>query len=390
MARFASHLDGIAPFHVMRLLGEAQAMQRRGIAVCHMEVGEPDFPTAESIIEAGQRALAQGQTHYTPSLGLPALREQIAAWYQQRFSLPVSPSRVAVTPGASGAIQLLMSLFLDVGDEVLLTDPGYPCNRHIALLQGAAPCMLAVSADSNYLPSAAQIRQAWTPGKTRMLLLASPANPTGSIIPKPLLAEIHATVRELGGVLVVDEIYQGLSYGVEEFTALELGSDVYVINSFSKYFGMTGWRVGWIVGSEEAMDPLERLAQNLYLAAPTPSQHAAVAAMQADAVAVHEERRAIFQARRDYLAPALTQLGFHIRGGGEGAFYLYADASRVFADGENALTLSARLLADAHVAVTPGVDFGSHRADSHIRFAYTQSEATLRKGVERLAACLAP
>lgn len=385
MPRFAQHMEGIAPFHVMRLLGEAQAMQQQGIDVCHMEVGEPDFPTAACILKAGQRALEQGFTHYTPSLGLAELRESIAHWYERRFSLAVSPRRVVVTPGASGAIQLLLSLFLDPGDEVLLTDPGYPCNRHMAMLLVAEPRMLPVEAVNNFQPTPEQIRAAWVEGKTQLLLLASPANPTGSVIDKEPLEEIHQTVRELGGVLVVDEIYQGLNYGKASFSALELGEDVFVINSFSKYFGMTGWRVGWLVAAEEAVEPLERLAQNLFLAAATPSQHAAIEALSEAAVVVHEERRDIFQQRRDFLAPALEELGFGFAGGSDGAFYLYADASSLLREGEDALQLSTRLLHDAHVAVTPGIDFGSHRARSHIRFAYTQPIDCLESGVERLA-----
>lgn len=379
--QLAKRLENIAPFHVMRILESAQKLEAQGYSVCHMEVGEPDFDTAEPVLLAGQQALSDRLTKYTAAQGLPELRERIADFYWQRFQLRVSSDRIVVTPGASGALQLTMGLLLDPGDEILLTDPGYPCNRHLALLTGAQPIALPVAAATAYQPTPEQVRSAWNPGVTRALMLASPSNPTGTMISRGQFSELVACVRELGGTLVVDEIYQGLVYGQKAWTVLEEAEDVIVINSFSKYFGMTGWRIGWMVAPERAIDGLIRLAQNSYLATTTTSQHAAIAALSPSALAVHEKRRSEFQERRDYLIPALEGLGFVIESRPEGAFYLYANCEAIAGDSS---WLVEQLLSQALVACTPGDDFGRHGSKSHVRFAYTQSIEQLREGVERM------
>ncbi|MBI3574775.1 MAG: pyridoxal phosphate-dependent aminotransferase [Gammaproteobacteria bacterium] len=379
MTRFASRLAGIEPFQVMDILARARALEAQDRSIIHMEIGEPDFPAAPGIVEAGIAALRAGHTHYTSALGLPALRAAIAANYAS--ACHVSAARVAVTPGASGALQLVLAALLDPGDRVLMADPGYPCNRHFVRLFEGAAVSIAVGADTNYQLNTELIRRHWTPN-TMAVLLASPSNPTGTLVPPAELARIVATVRELGGVLIVDEIYHGLTYGVEAVSALMYSSDVFVINSFSKYYGMTGWRLGWVVAPDAYVSALDKLAQNIFLAASTPAQHAALAAFTLPVREELERRRAIFRERRDYLLPALRELGFDIPVTPEGAFYLYADASRFTDDGER---FTRELLEQAGVAITPGIDFGSHRACQHVRFSYATARANLEEGVRRLA-----
>ncbi|TAM45459.1 MAG: pyridoxal phosphate-dependent aminotransferase [Gammaproteobacteria bacterium] len=379
MTRFARRLAGIEPFHVMDILARARALEAQGHSVVHMEIGEPDFPTAPGIVEAGIAALKNGHTHYTPSLGLPALRAAIATNYPA--SCRPDPARVIVTPGASGALQLVFAALLSPGDEVLMADPGYPCNRHFVRLFEGGAAGIPVDSSTNYQLTADIVRRHWTP-KTVAVLLASPSNPTGTLVPSSEMRRIAETVRELGGVLVVDEIYHGLTYGVDAESALQCGPDVFVINSFSKYYGMTGWRLGWVVAPEAYVPALDKLAQNIFLAASTPAQHAALAAFTPGVKQELERRREIFRTRRDYLLPALRELGFRIPVTPEGAFYLYADCSDFTGDSEH---FANELLEQAGVAITPGIDFGTHRARSHVRFSYANTRENLEEGVRRLA-----
>ncbi len=382
MEPFAARAERIQPFHVMRLLAEARALEAAGRDIVHMEVGEPDFEMPDAVRAAAHRALDERSGHYTPALGLPELRAAIAAHYRTRFDVPLPAERVVVTPGASGALQLLFGALVEQGTRVLLADPGYPCNRHFALLSGGEPVAIPVGPDSRFQLSPALLERHWRPGQRHVVLVTTPANPTGSVLSLAELAALHATVRRLGGVLVVDEIYQGLVYDAPPVTALALGEDLYVINSFSKYYGMTGWRVGWLVAPAAAVERLDRLAQNLYLAAPTLAQWAALAALDEATRSELEARRDAFRARRDYLLPALRELGFGIPLVPQGAFYLYADSSRLADDSS---VLCERLLHEAGVAVTPGIDFGRHGARRHLRFAYTTGLDRLQEGVARLA-----
>ncbi|MEK7796640.1 MAG: pyridoxal phosphate-dependent aminotransferase [Pseudomonadota bacterium] len=379
MTHFASRLAGIEPFQVMDILARARALEAQGRSIMHMEIGEPDFPAAPGIVEAGIAALKAGHTHYTPALGLPALRAAIAANYAP--ACRVNAARVVVTPGASGALQLVLAALIDPGDQALMADPGYPCNRHFVRLFEGAAVSIAVGPETHYQLNAELIRERWTP-RTVAVLLASPSNPTGTLVPPAEMARIVETVRELGGVLIVDEIYHGLTYGVEAISALMYSSDVFVINSFSKYYGMTGWRLGWVVAPDAYVSALDKLAQNIFLAASTPAQHAALAAFTAPVREELEKRREVFRGRRDYLLPALRELGFDIPVTPEGAFYLYADASRFTDDSER---FARDLLGQAGVAITPGIDFGSHRARRHVRFSYATARANLEAGVHRLA-----
>ncbi len=378
--RIARRMAAIEPFHVMDVLARARALERDGRSIVHMEIGEPDFATPAPVIEAATAALRAGRTHYTPALGMPELRAAIAADYRAREGLEIDPGRVVVTPGASGALQLALGVLLDPGDDVLLADPGYPCNRHFARLFGANAVTVPVDADTGWQPTAAALERHWT-ARTAVVMLATPSNPVGTVIAPAELARIAALVRERGAVLIVDEIYQRLVYEAEPASALAIDDGIIIINSFSKYYGMTGWRLGWLITPAATVPLIDRLAQNLFLAPPTPAQHAALAALGAEARAIFDERREILRERRDFLLPALRGLGFDLPVAPAGAFYLYAGCERFSADSYD-FTLD--LLERAGVAITPGRDFGAHRANAHVRFAYTTSMDRLELGVARL------
>jgi aspartate/methionine/tyrosine aminotransferase len=375
----AARMAEIEAFHVMDILARARALEAQGRDVVHMEIGEPDFPTALPIIEAGIAALRAGRTHYTPALGLPELRQAIAASYPP--AARPDPARVVVTPGSSGALALVFGVLLNPGDEVLLADPGYPCNRHFVRLFEGRARLIPVDAGTGYQLTAALVRRHWT-ARTRAVLLSSPSNPTGMLVPDTEMAAVAAAVRELGGVLIVDEIYHGLTYGTHARSVLADSQDAFVVNSFSKYYGMTGWRVGWLVAPAAYVETVDRLAQNLFLASSTLAQHAALAAFLPEVQIELERRRAEFEARRDYLLPALRALGFGIPIVPNGAFYLYADCSRLTDDSER---LARDLLERAAVAVTPGRDFGRYAPARHLRFSYATTRARLEEGVRRIA-----
>lgn len=371
----------IQPFHVMALLARARELEATGRSVIHMEIGEPDFVTPQPLIDAGIRALQDGRTHYTPAAGLWTLREKIAGFYQTRYGLAVEPERIVITPGASAALQLVLAVLVNTGDHVLLADPGYPCNRNFVHLLNGEPVAVPVDAASRYQPVPQQVSDCWT-DQTRALLVASPSNPTGTLLDDNTLREYHNITGRNGGSLIVDEIYHGLTYEGPAQTALAVSDDIFVINSFSKYFGMTGWRLGWLIAPREVIPDIEKLAQNLFLAAPTLAQYAALMAFDDEVIAILDARRDEFRLRRDYLLPALRDIGFEIPVTPAGAFYLYADCSR-FTD--DSYSFAERLLEEAGVAVTPGIDFGRNQPESHVRFAYTTSLENLQEGVRRLA-----
>jgi len=381
--------NAISPFHVMDILAQAKALQAQGRDIIHMEVGEPDFDTAAPIIEAGVEALKHAKTHYTPALGLPELRQAIADWYQTYYKLEVAAERVIVTPGASGALLLVMGALLEKDQKVLLADPGYPCNRHFARFVEGQVNAVPVGAEQHYQLSPDDIANYWD-DETRIALLASPSNPTGTVLSEPELKALSAAVKQRQGTLVVDEIYHGLTYdGFHAPTALAVDNEAFVINSFSKFFGMTGWRLGWLVVPEGYTEVMDKLAQNLYLAAPTMSQYAALAAFEPRTLAILEQRRQVLEQRRNALLPALQELGFRIPVTPQGAFYLYADCSALLNDKlQDSMALSRYLLTEAGVAITPGLDFGEFQADKHCRFAYTTSEQRLLQAVEKMSQAL--
>lgn len=378
---YSARSRAIEPFHVMALLARANELQAEGHDVIHLEIGEPDFTTATPIVEAGQAALAAGHTRYTAARGLPELRRAIAGFYGQRYGLDIDPERILITPGGSGALLLASSLLVDPGRHWLLADPGYPCNRHfLRLVEGAAQ-LVPVGPETRYQLTPHLVERHWD-AQSVGALVASPANPTGTLLHRDELAALSDSLRGLGGHLVVDEIYHGLTYGVDATSVLEVDDDAFVLNSFSKYFGMTGWRLGWLVAPREAVPELEKLAQNLYISAPSMAQHAALACFREDTLAILEARRAEFARRRDYLLPALRELGFGIAVEPEGAFYLYADVSAFTQD---AYAFCQHFIETEHVAFTPGLDFGRHLAGQHVRFAYTQSLPRLEEAVVRIA-----
>lgn len=370
----------------MALLAEARELEQQGRDIVHMEIGEPDFPTPPPVVEAATRAIADGEVHYTPAVGLPALREAIAGFYQDRYDVSVPARRIVVTPGASGALLLALGVLLEPGQGVMLADPGYPCNRNFAQFLDARVQPVPVQADTGYQLSLALVQQHWQ-ADTRVVMLASPANPTGTLIPSAELEAIIDWVERQGGTVIVDEIYHGLIYGESPPTALGCSERVIVINSFSKYFGMTGWRIGWLVAPGELIPGIDKLAQNLFLSASTPAQHAALAAFDPQTLAILEQRREAFEQRRNYLLPALREIGFDIKVEPQGAFYLYADCRR-FTD--DSFAFAQTLLQEIGVAITPGNDFGDNQPQRHVRFAYTTSLARLQEGVRRLQQRLAP
>jgi aspartate/methionine/tyrosine aminotransferase len=378
--RIADRMKSIQPFHVMALLARARELEASGRSIVHMEIGEPDFVTPQPVIDAGIKALSEGQTHYTPATGLPLLRERIAKFYLDRYGVKVAPGRIIVTPGASAGLQLALAVLINPGDKVLMADPGYPCNRNFVYLLNAEPAGIPVDATSGYQPTREQVEQYWSP-EVSALLLASPSNPTGTLLQTDTIRQLFEYSQAQGGSLIVDEIYHGLTYGFAAETALAVSDELFVINSFSKYFGMTGWRLGWMVVPQDYVPDIDKLAQNLFLAAPTVAQHAALAAFGEESIAILEARRDEFRERRDFLLPALRELGFDIPVTPDGAFYLYADCSRF---SEDSYAFSNQLLEEAGVAITPGVDFGNNQPGRHVRFAYTTSLENLHEGVRRL------
>jgi aspartate/methionine/tyrosine aminotransferase len=364
----------------MDILAQAKALSQQGRTIYHLEIGEPDFPTAESIVNAGIEALKQFKTHYTPALGLPELRHAVAEYYDRKFSVKINPRRILITPGASGALQLAISCLLDAGENVLLADPGYPCNRNIAQVLAAEAITIPVGAESFYQLNADLVAKHWN-NKTRAVMVATPSNPTGTILPEKQLTELCQLVEQKNARLIVDEIYQGLVYDVDDSTALKISDECFVINSFSKYFGMTGWRIGWMVVPELYVDAIDRIAQNLFLAPPTISQYAALTALKAETQIELDERRDEFKLRRDFLLPALEQLGFEVAVKPQGAFYIYTNCER-FTD--DSFTWVKQLLNEQGVALTPGIDFGDYQANKHCRFAYTQSLELLQQAVEKI------
>lgn len=384
-ANLAQRMAAIQPFHVMELLARARELEAEGRDIVHMEIGEPDFETPAPITVAGIEALRQGRTHYTPARGLLELRQAISGFYKTQHNVTVDPERIIITPGSSGALQLLMLALINPGEQLLMADPGYPCNRNFVRLVEGEALSIPVAASTGYQLNVSHLQQYWN-SRSKAVLVASPANPTGTLISDSEMRLMAEFVRQQGGHLLVDEIYHGLVYDTQADTALTLDDELFVINSFSKYFGMTGWRLGWLVAPQEYVPALEKVAQNIFLSASTPAQYAALAAFQPETIEILEARRRIFQERRDYLLPALQRLGFDIPVTPQGAFYLYANCSRLSDDSES---FCRRLLEEAGVAVTPGKDFGHHEPDHHVRFAYTTSLERLQMGVKRIEEFLA-
>jgi len=387
--KLAARLDHIEPFYVMECAKAAQAIARSpacdpaagGEPMIFLNIGEPDAGAAPLVLEAAQRCLGSGAIGYTQATGLHELREAIAGWYAQRFGLAVDPARIVVTAGASAALQLACLALFGPGDDVLMPDPSYPCNRHFVAAADARAVLLPAGPEARFQPDAASVAAAWTPA-TRGVLLASPSNPTGTSIAPEALAAIVAAVRARGGVTIVDEIYLGLSYDDRYgHSALALGDDVISVNSFSKYFGMTGWRLGWLVLPPGLVAPLEKLAQNLFICPSTLAQRAALACFEPASIGIFEQRRAEFRRRRDFVVPALERLGLAVPVLPDGAFYAWADCSRF---GASSWDFCFDMMQRAHVALTPGRDFGPAAAERYLRLSFASAMPQLEQAVARL------
>lgn len=399
--RVANRVNSVNPFRVMDVMGRAQAREAAGLPVIHLEVGEPDFGTCEAIRSAGVAALQSGKTAYTGATGLPALRERIAEFYASHHGVHVDPARIIITPGASGALLLLSQLLLSPGDEVLMPDPSYPCNRNFVTLAGARAGLLPMAGSGRAAPDIEQLdayvqrqHQAQNNANIAGLWLASPVNPTGAIVTVDEMQALSQWCSQQQCHLLMDEIYHGLDFTVTQDQTRPMGNlpsvltidqDALVVNSFSKYFGMTGWRVGWMVLPDRLIERATVLAQNLFIAASTPAQYAALRAFDADVIAQLEWQRQVFRERRDFLQQALPVAGLELAWQPDGAFYCYVDISRYDSDCEH---FCRRMLDELGVAITPGTDFGDYQSRCYARIAYTRPVAELEQAAEKMAVAL--
>lgn len=379
--KISNRVAQLESFHVMSLMAEAKRLEAQGHDVIHMEMGEPDFSTPKPIIDAGIAALQQGKTHYTPTMGLPALREAIANFYQREYQVAIEAEQIIITPGSATALQLVLTLMVVEGSKIALPDPAYPSTHNLVRLLGGTVLQIPVTEASEWQLNLELIEANWDPD-INAILIASPSNPTGTIIDNQQLKKIAEFCYKRGTFLLVDEIYHGLVYADAPITVAGMNDNTFVINSFSKFYGMTGWRVGWIVAPKKYLDELNKLAQHSFLAAPTPGQYAALAAFQEDTQEILLQRRDVFKQRRDYLLQALENIGFGVCVKPQGAFYVYADSS---AFAKDSYEFSNNVLQQQKVAFTPGIDFGQNVAKQHVRFAYTTSLENLERGVTRLA-----
>ncbi len=394
--RIAQRAQRIEPFYVMEVAKAASALAREVAhtdrPVIFLNIGEPDFTAPPLVQQAADRCIRQGQTQYTQALGTDVLRQAISGWYAQRFGVQVPARRIVVTAGASAALHLACLALIEQGDEVLMPDPSYPCNRHFVSAAEGTAVLVPTTAEERFQLSAAKVQAAWGPN-TRGVLLASPSNPTGTSIDPAELRRIHEVVRARGGITLIDEIYLGLSHDAAYGqTALAISDDIISINSFSKYFNMTGWRLGWLVVPEALVEVVERLAQNLFICASTVSQQAALACFEPESLALYEQRRAEFKARRDFFIPALNALGLTVPVMPDGAFYAWADCRAACAKLglKDSWDFAHAALHQAHVAITPGRDFGTFETAHFVRFSTANSMAELQAAIERLKAWLKP
>ncbi len=379
--QWSKRAQEIDSFKVMDLLARTNQLTNQGKDIIAMGAGEPDFATPPLVAAAGIAAIDSGQTKYTPATGIPQLKQAISDYYLSRYKVVVAPERVIVTNGASAGLLMVFSLLADAGKNILMTDPGYPCNKQFLRLVEAKAKLISVDQQVNFQLTPALVEQFWD-NDSAGILVASPANPTGTMLSKEQLAQLANSVRDKGGALVVDELYHGLTYEEDAHSVLEVDQDAFVLNSFSKYFGMTGWRLGWAIVPENAIEPIERLAQNLFISPPTVAQYAALAAFEPKTIAELESRRWQFKERRDVLANGLAKLGFVIEAQPQGAFYLYVNASK-FTD--NSYEFCWSLLEEDGILVTPGIDFGQNDTNHMMRFSYTTSLENIHRALERLA-----
>ena len=400
--RTSQRAQRIEPFYVMEV---AKAASERARQVAHtdqpmifLNIGEPDFTAPPLVQQAAERAIRDGSTQYTPALGIGPLRERISDWYAQRFGVQVPARRIIVTAGASAALQLACLALIEAGDDILMPDPSYPCNRHFVSAAEGNAVLVPTTAAERFQLSAEKVCAHWdakqrgSQGTTRGVLLASPSNPTGTSIHPNELRNIHNEVSKRGGVTLIDEIYLGLSYDAQYGqTGLALDDQIISINSFSKYFNMTGWRLGWLVVPDALVPVMERLAQNLFICASTVSQYAALACFEADSLAEYERRRAEFKARRDYFVPALNALGLQVPVMPDGAFYAWADCSQACQKlgVKDSWDFAFEVMHRANLAITPGRDFGHADTSRFVRFSTARSLPELQSAIARLQHVLA-
>ncbi len=373
-----SRISDIKPFLVMDIMERAHQLEAQGREVIHLEVGEPDFDTPEVIIRAAESALRAGHTHYTAALGIPELREAIADYYNHKYGVSVSPERVVVTNGTSPGLLMLFSVLVDAGDEIIISDPHYACYPAFILSACGKPVRVPTHAEKGFALEADAVREYITP-KTRAVLINSPSNPTGASLSR---RDMEA-LAELGKPLISDEIYHGLSYEDEEHTALHFAEDCFVINGFSKYFAMTGWRVGYLIAPPEYVRPLEILQQNYFVSPNSFVQHAAIAALK-DGLPEAERMRGVYDERRKIMLARLEDIGLKMLHEPTGAFYAFADAR---AYGTDSLELAKEILEATGVAVAPGADFGPG-GEGFLRFSYCNSVENIEAGIERVGAFL--
>ncbi len=371
-------IDRIEPFRVMQLLERAKQLEAEGRKIIHMEIGEPDFPTPSVVIEAARRHLLEGDNFYTPSTGNPDLQQALSTWYKQEYDVDVAAERILITPGTSGAFSLIYAALIDAGESVLLSDPGYPCQRNFIRLAGGEPINIPVGPETRYHLSAQLIDANWQ-AHSRAAVLINPSNPTGTLIDDQAMQALAEACHAHGGYLISDEIYHGLTYGTRARCALEMDDSAIVVNGFSKRWAMTGWRIGWIIVPDNLIEACRRVMQNIFIAAPTLSQHAAITALRTDDAVEH--MHAAYDERRRYLLQALPELGFDIVVEPQGAFYIYANVANITADSK---AFCWNLLEQAGVAITPGEDFGAYKADEHVRFSYATGLDDIQTGIKRM------
>ena len=393
--RITERAQRIEPFYVMEVAKAARSLgdtlSKEEQAMLYLNVGEPDFTAPPLVQAAAKAAIDAGKTQYTQASGIIELRERISQWYSTRFSVNVPANRIVLTAGASAALQLACLALIETGDEILMPDPSYPCNRQFVSAAEGTPVLVPCTAAERYQLSSSKVEATWKNGVTRGVLLASPSNPTGTSIHPDEMRRIHTMVSRRGGITLVDEIYLGLSFD-ETYgkTALEIDDQIISINSFSKYFNMTGWRLGWLVVPEKLAPVIERIAQNLFICPSSISQQAALACFEDASIKEYEQRRAEFKARRDYFIPALQSLGFEIPVMPDGAFYAWADCSQICSKlgVASSWELAFEIMQKAHIAVTPGRDFGSFETAKFVRFSTASSMPTLVEAIARLKAML--
>ncbi len=373
---FCRKSEKIPPFHVMEVLERAIELERAGKSIIHLEIGEPDFPTSPHICEAALNALKAGETKYTHSLGLPELREAVAQYYNRKFSLEISPQQVVVTSGTSPALLLLFMGLLDQGDEVVMSNPYYACYPNFVEYMGGKPVFAYTHEEEGFGLEPGAVADAMT-SSSKAILINSPCNPTGHVLQPETMKGIAETA---GNVPVIsDEIYQGLIYKGKDHSILEYTGNAFVLNGFSKLYAMTGWRLGYLIAPAEYIRPLQKLQQNFFICANSFVQHAGIAALRGPQEHV-KEMVATYDRRRRYILKRLSKLGFGIKSEPGGAYYVLANAKEF---GSDSLILGRRILEEAGVAVTPGIDFGDG-AEGYIRFSYASSLENIREGLDRI------